>query len=159
MPGHTYLHPKDSGSYYFLRRTPKALLPAFFKNGMQQRLVKVALRTKNLAEARRRMQRTAVEVQDQFDKAEQHMGGDTASSVTTITASEADLRAMVSRWLYDLDKGAVGQHLWATEASTREQLLASCDEEEAALQGESGAPGISGVARDILNANTGYRAT
>lgn len=68
VPGHTYLHRKDGGNYYILRRPLKVLLPAFVKNGERQRLVKVAHRTKNLPEARRRMRHTAVEVRDPLDK-------------------------------------------------------------------------------------------
>ncbi len=147
MPGHTNLcgRTKDTGPYYFIRRIPKKLLPAYVKNGKQRHFIKIALGTSDKAEARRLVRLRSSEVQAEFDEIERQMAAPVRD-----TATEQELTAIVCRWLHDAERRAVGDKPWMLQPDDAERLVADSMEFEGALHGEAGEGDVSRLACEIM---------
>ena len=145
MPGHTNLYRREGGSHYFIRRIPTKVLPAYIKDGKQLRFIKIALKTKDPAEARRLVRLRSSEVQAEFDEIERQLAAPIRD-----TASEAELVAVACRWLHDVERQAVGDKPWTVDRSEAEQRIEDSQVREAALHGEAGEGDVSRLTCEIM---------
>jgi integrase len=143
VPGHTNLYRRAGGSFYFLRRVPTKLLPAY--GG--RKFIKISLRTSDPAEARRLARLKAAEVQAELDEAER-------KTVRPIreTATEAELIAIVGRWFYAVERRAAGDRSWTTDLGQDEvsRLIGESMEAEAAFEGEAGEGDVARLACALM---------
>jgi hypothetical protein len=70
-----------------MRRIPKALLPAFQKDGKLPEFIKIVLGTKDPMEARKIVRRISAEVEERFDQAERQMRDGATASTASVTLS------------------------------------------------------------------------
>jgi integrase len=148
VPGHTNLYRREGGSFYFVRRIPTKVLPAYVrKNGKQQRFIKIALKTKDPAEARRLVRVRSAEVQAEFDEVERK-----PCQPMRDTATEAELIAMACRWLHDAERHAAGNTAWMTDLDRDEvePLISESQDREGAFHGDAGEGDVARLATALM---------